>query len=61
VAPKIDLAQTSLLIVAHGTDLNEKQRRRAKREADKFALGRICDGAQRLLEEPPLVSDWEKN
>jgi sirohydrochlorin cobaltochelatase len=61
VAPKIDPAQTSLLIVAHGTDLNENSAVAAKREADKIrALGEYAVVLNVYMEEPPLVSDWEK-
>jgi sirohydrochlorin cobaltochelatase len=61
VAPKIDPAQTSLLIVAHGTDLNENSAVAAKREADKIrALGEYAVVLNVYMEEPPLVSDWKK-
>ena len=36
VAPSADPADTSLLIVAHGTDLNENSAVAAKREAEKI-------------------------
>src|SRR4029453_12365117 len=35
IAPDIDPAETSLLIVAHGTDLNENSAVAAKREAER--------------------------
>jgi sirohydrochlorin cobaltochelatase len=61
VAPNVDPAQTSLLIVAHGTDLNENSAVAAKREADKIrALGEYAAVLNVYMEEPPLVSDWEK-
>ena len=61
VAPKINPAQTSLLIVAHGTDLNENSAVAAKREADKIrALGEYVMVLNVYMEEPPLVSDWKK-
>ena len=61
VAPNVDPAQTSLLIVAHGTDLNENSAVAAKREADKIcALGQYAVVLNVYMEEPPLVSDWEK-
>jgi len=41
VAPSVDPAETSLLIVAHGTDLNENSAVAAKREAEKIrSLGK---------------------
>src|SRR2546421_11381162 len=43
VAPNVDPASASLLIVAHGTDLNENSAAAAKREADKIrALGKYA-------------------
>ena len=61
VAPSADPADTSLLIVAHGTDLNENSAVAAKREAEKIrALGRYATVLNVYMEEPPLVSDWRK-
>jgi sirohydrochlorin cobaltochelatase len=48
-----------LLIVAHGTDLNENSAVAAKREAEKIrALGKYAAVLNVYMEEPPLVSDW---
>src|SRR5580765_762433 len=61
VAPGIDRAATSLLIVAHGTDLNENSAVAAKREAEKIrALGKYAAVLNVYMEEAPLVSDWRK-
>jgi sirohydrochlorin cobaltochelatase len=61
VAPGADPAETSLLIVAHGTDLNENSATAAKREAEKIrALGKYAAVLNVYMEEPPLVSDWRK-
>jgi len=61
VAPDVDPAETSLLLVAHGTDLNENSAVAAKREAEKIrALGRYAAVLNVYMEEPPLVSDWRK-
>jgi sirohydrochlorin cobaltochelatase len=61
VAPAVDPADTSLLIVAHGTDLNENSAVAAKREAEKIlALGKYATVLNVYMEEPPLVSDWRK-
>jgi sirohydrochlorin cobaltochelatase len=61
VAPGVDPAKTSLLIVAHGTDLNENSAVAAKREAEKIrALGKYAAVLNVYMEEPPLVSDWRK-
>jgi sirohydrochlorin cobaltochelatase len=61
VAPDVDPAETSLLIVAHGTDLNENSAVAAKREAEKIrALGKYSSVLNVYMEEPPLVSEWRK-
>lgn len=61
VAPGAAEAETSLLIVAHGTDLNENSAVAAKREAEKIrALGKYAAVSNVYMEEPPLVSDWRK-
>jgi sirohydrochlorin cobaltochelatase len=61
VAPGIDPAETSLLIVAHGTDLNENSAAAAKREAERIrALGKYASVLNVYMEEPPLVADWKK-
>jgi len=61
IAPNVPESETSLLIVAHGTDLNENSAVAAKREAEKIrALGRYADVLNVYMEEPPLVADWRK-
>jgi sirohydrochlorin cobaltochelatase len=61
IATGIDPDETSLLIVAHGTDLNENSAVAAKREAEKIrALGKYAAVLNVYMEEPPLVSDWRK-
>jgi sirohydrochlorin cobaltochelatase len=60
IAPGIPENETTLLIVAHGTDLNENSAAAAKREAEKIrALGKYGDVLNVYMEEPPLVSDWK--
>jgi sirohydrochlorin cobaltochelatase len=59
VAPDADPEETSLLIVAHGTDLNENSAVAAKREAEKIqALRKYASVLNVYMEEPPLVADW---
>jgi sirohydrochlorin cobaltochelatase len=59
IAPNTPEKQTTLLIVAHGTDLNDKSAVAAKREAQKIsALNRYASVQNVYMEEPPLVSDW---
>src|SRR5206468_10434697 len=61
VAPGVNPSETSLLIVAHGTDLNENSAVAAKREAERIrALGKYATVLNVYMEEPPLVSDWRK-
>ena len=61
VALGVDPAESSLLIVAHGTDLNENSAVAAKREAEKIrSLGKYAAVLNVYMEEPPLVSDWRK-
>ena len=61
IAPDAAPTETSLLIVAHGTDLNENSAVAAKREAEKIrALGKYAAVLNVYMEEPPLVSDWRK-
>jgi len=61
IAPDAAPVETSLLIVAHGTDLNENSAVAAKREAEKIrALGKYAAVLNVYMEEPPLVADWRK-
>jgi sirohydrochlorin cobaltochelatase len=61
VAPGVPESETSLLIVAHGTDLNENSAAAAKREVEKIrALGNYADVLNVYMEEAPLVADWRK-
>jgi sirohydrochlorin cobaltochelatase len=61
IAPDIPESDTTLLIVAHGTDLNENSAVAAKREAEKIrALGKYAAVLNVYMEEQPLVSDWRK-
>jgi sirohydrochlorin cobaltochelatase len=61
VAQDVSPARTTLLIVAHGTDLNENSALAAKREAEKIRLlGKYAAVLNVYMEEPPLVSDWKE-
>ena len=61
VAPNVSEEETSLLIVAHGTDLNEKSAVAAKREVEKIrALDRYAAVLNVYMEEAPLVAEWVK-
>ena len=61
IAPNTDPAESSLLIVAHGTDLNENSAVAAKREAERIrALEKYAAVLNVYMEESPLVSDWRR-
>lgn len=61
IAPGVPESNTTLLIVAHGTDLNENSAVAAKREAEKIrALAKYAAVLNVYMEESPLVSDWRK-
>jgi sirohydrochlorin cobaltochelatase len=61
VAPNVDPQEATLLIVAHGTDLNDNSAVAAKREADKIrALHRYAAVLNVYMEEAPLVADWSR-
>jgi len=59
IAPGINPKETTLLIVAHGTDLNENSAVAAKREVARIrATSCYAEVLNVYMEEPPLVSDW---
>ncbi len=59
IAPDVPEAETSLLIVGHGTALNDNSAVAAKREVEKIdALGRYGSVRNTYMEEAPLISDW---
>ena len=61
IASDIDPAVSTLLIVAHGTDLNDNSAVAAKREAEKIrALGKYAAVLNVYMEEAPRVADWKK-
>jgi sirohydrochlorin cobaltochelatase len=61
VAPGIPPGETSLLIVAHGTELNDNSAMAAKREAEKIrSRGEYAAVLNVYMEEAPLVADWRK-
>jgi sirohydrochlorin cobaltochelatase len=60
IAPAVPEDETSFLIVAHGTDLNDNSAVAAKREAAKIReLNRYANVLNVYMEEFPLVSDWQ--
>jgi sirohydrochlorin cobaltochelatase len=61
VAPNINPKETALLIVGHGTSLNDNSAVAAKREAERIrARAQYASVMNAYMEEPPLIADWDK-
>jgi sirohydrochlorin cobaltochelatase len=61
IAPGLEPTQTALLIVAHGTELNDNSAIAAKREAERIrARGEFASVGNAYMEEPPLVAEWDR-
>ena len=61
IAPGIVERDATLLIVGHGTSLNDNSAVAAKEQAEKIrGLNRYAAVLNVYMEEPPLVSDWRK-
>ena len=61
VAPDVDPREATLLIVAHGTELNDNSAIAAKREAERIrSRSEYASVLNAYMEEPPLISDWDK-
>ncbi len=61
VAPGLEPTEAALLIVAHGTELNENSAVAAKRETERIrARGEFASVLNAYMEEPPLIGDWDK-
>jgi sirohydrochlorin cobaltochelatase len=61
IAPDIPPAETTLLVVGHGTALNDNSAIAAKREVEKIrALGGYASVQNAYMEETPLISDWAR-
>ena len=59
VSQGVPLKQSSLLIVGHGTNLNDNSAFAAKREVEKLReLDMFGEVFNVYMEEPPLVSKW---
>lgn len=60
-APGVSPAETTLIIVGHGTDLNENSAAAAKREVEKIrAMGIYAETLNAYMEEPPLIAEWDR-
>ena len=61
VAPEVLPSETSLLIVGHGTALDENSAEAAKDQAAKIArAGGYAEVVAAFMEESPLVAEWDK-
>ena len=60
IAPGVPPLETSLLIVGHGTDLNENSAVAAKREVERIReRGLYAEVLNAYMEEEPLIAKWE--
>lgn len=58
-APELPPDQTTLLVVGHGTGLNDNSALAARLQAERLAaLGIYAEVLPAYMEEAPLVSDW---
>jgi sirohydrochlorin cobaltochelatase len=61
IAREVEPTETALLIVAHGTELNDNSAIAAKREAERIrARGEFASVGNAYMEEPPLIADWDQ-
>ena len=61
VAPGVPPAETSLLIIGHGTSLNENSGAAVKEQVRQItARGAYAEVFGVFMEEQPLVTDWRK-
>lgn len=61
IAPNVEPTETALLIVAHGTELNDNSAIAAKREAERIrARGVFASVGNAYMEEPPLIAQWDQ-
>jgi sirohydrochlorin cobaltochelatase len=61
IAPNVEPTETALLIVAHGTELNDNSAIAAKREAERIrARGEFASVGNAYMEESPLIADWDR-
>ena len=61
-APDVPADQASLLVVGHGTTLNEKSAEAAQRQVAQIRRkGWYAEVAEAYMEEAPFIADWRKN
>jgi sirohydrochlorin cobaltochelatase len=62
VAPDVPTDQASLLVVGHGTSLNEKSAQAAQRQVAQIReKGWYAEVLEAYMEEAPFIADWRKN
>ena len=60
-APEIDPKQISLLIVGHGTQLNDNSAKAAKEQVATISeMNCYAEVLPAYMEEAPLISDWDQ-
>lgn len=60
VAPDVPPSETSLLIVGHGTSLNDNSAKAAKLQVQLIAAqGEYAEVLATYMEEPPLIAEWD--
>jgi sirohydrochlorin cobaltochelatase len=61
VAPDVQPSETSLVIVGHGTGLNDNSAKAAKDQVRRIAsLGGYAEVLAAYMEEPPLIAEWRQ-
>lgn len=61
VAPDVAPGETSLLIVGHGTGLNDNSAVAAKNQVRAIAAeGEYAEVLAAYMEEPPLIAEWDQ-
>ncbi|MEO7933853.1 MAG: CbiX/SirB N-terminal domain-containing protein [Chthoniobacterales bacterium] len=61
VAPGVDLAAISLIIVGHGTGLNDNSARAIRDQVARIrALGQFGEVVDAFMEESPNVAEWDQ-
>lgn len=60
VAPDVDPARTCLVIVGHGTGLDDNSSEAARMQARRIAeSGAYAEAISAYMEEPPRIADWD--
>src|SRR5215469_2866327 len=61
-APNVPREKASLLIVGHGTSLNQKSAEAAQQQVRAIREKRLyAEVTEAYMEEPPFIADWRKN